>query len=41
MKKVTSGLTSEYDYHYYSDIEETVEISKVREGYLEQDWLTL
>ena len=38
---MTSELTSEYDHHYYSEIEEIAEISDDREGYDDQDWLDL
>ena len=41
IKKLTSELTSEYDNHYYSKIEEIAEISDDREGYDDQDWLDL
>ena len=41
IKKLTSELTSEYDNHYYSEIEEIAEISDEREGYDDQDWLDL
>ena len=39
--KLTSELTSEYDNHYYSEIEEIAEISNDHEGYDDQDWLDL
>ena len=41
IKKLTSELTSEYDNHYYSQIEEIAEISDDRESYDDQDWLDL
>ena len=41
IKKLTSELTSEYDNHYYSEIEEIAEINDDREGYDDQDWLDL
>ena len=41
IKKLTSELTSEYDNHYYSEIEEIAEISDDREGYDDQEWLDL
>ena len=39
IKNLTSELTSEYDNHYYSEIEEISEISDDREGYDDQDLL--
>ena len=41
IKKLTSELTSEYNNHYYSEIEEIAEISDDREGYDDQDWFDL
>ena len=41
IEKLTSELTSGYDNHYYSKIEEIAEISDDREGYDHQDWLDL
>ena len=38
IKKLTSELNSEYDNHFYSEIEEIAEISDDREGYDDEHW---